>query len=83
MIEDARFKALMSKVSSSTRQSLNGSGELRAQVQAFRANGYDIDHKIPILCGWIMGIAPSVIGSLSNLQALPASINRSIGAKDC
>ncbi len=66
-----------------TRQSLKGSGEIRAKVQAFRTNGYDIDHKIPILCGWMRGITPAVIGSLSNLQALKASENRAIGAKGC
>ena len=61
-----------------TRQSL---GPLRPQIQALRGAFYDIDHVIPVKCGWALRIPPERIGSLPNLQALPASINRSIGTK--
>jgi hypothetical protein len=50
---------------------------------ASATNGYDIDHVVPVLCGWTFRIAPGAIASVWNLQALPSPINRSIGAKGC
>jgi hypothetical protein len=52
-------------------------------VKEARANGYDIHHVVPVLCGWTFRIAPEAIASVWNLQALPSPINRSIGAKGC
>lgn len=52
-------------------------------VKEARAHGYDIDHVVPVLCGWEFRIAPEAIASVWNLQALPSAINRSIGAKGC
>src|SRR5262249_48834578 len=45
---------------------------VKAQVSTLRVNGFDIDHIIPVKCGWAMRIAPEVIASLDNLHALPA-----------
>ena len=74
------YKGYAHLARSLTRQSLV---PLKSNVQAFKANFYDIDHVIPVKCGWVMKIPPAVIASISNLQALPASINRSIGSKGC
>jgi len=52
-------------------------------VANLRANGYDVDHVIPVKCGWKFGISAAEISSMSNLHALPSSVNRSIGAKGC
>ncbi|WP_157091382.1 hypothetical protein [Methylobacterium nodulans] len=74
------FQGYARAARSLTRQSLT---PVKPSVQLLRGRGYDIDHVIPVKCGWTMKIAPEVIGSLSNLHALPASINRSIGSKGC
>jgi hypothetical protein len=55
----------------------------KLQTRLLRSNSYDIDHIVPVKCGFMMRMAPEVIGSISNLHALPASINRSIGSKGC
>jgi hypothetical protein len=74
------FGGYASEARSLTRQSLS---PVKAQTEALRAKSHDIDHVIPVKCGWILRIPPNVIGSLSNLQGLPASVNRSIGSKGC
>lgn len=55
----------------------------RRNLELLRRSSYDVDHIIPVKCGWALGLSPQLIGSLGNLHALPAWINRSIGAKGC
>ena len=55
----------------------------RPEVTSLRARGFDIDHVVPVKCGWLLGMAPEAIASMGNLQGLPSRINRSIGSKGC
>jgi len=54
-----------------------------SNASQLRADGFDIDHVIPVKCGWLLGISVEKVASWSNLHALPSSINRAIGSKGC
>jgi hypothetical protein len=48
--------------------------------QSLRGLGHDLDHKLSIGCGWLLGLPARVMASTWNLQMLPSSINRSLGS---
>lgn len=53
------------------------------RVTVWRSGGMDLDHIVPVKCGWQLGWTAAQIASPSNMQGLPSAINRSIGAKGC
>ncbi len=74
------FRGYSKAARSLTRQELK---PWRPEVKGFRAQGYDMDHVVPVKCGWVLGMAPMAIADIGNIQALPSRINRSIGSKGC
>lgn len=53
------------------------------RVTVWRNGGMDLDHIVPVKCGWQLGWTAAEIASPANMQGLPSAINRSIGAKGC
>jgi hypothetical protein len=47
------------------------------------AGGYDLDHRIPVKCAWVMGLPVDFLDVSMNYRLLPASQNRSRGAAFC
>jgi hypothetical protein len=54
-----------------------------ADLAQYRQRSFDLDHIIPIKCGWLWGLPAAELAKVGNLQLLPAYANRALGAKGC
>jgi hypothetical protein len=48
-----------------------------------RKHGHDLDHATSVRCGFAYGWPPERVAAIDNLRIIPASVNRSDGARGC